>query len=244
VNERSAHLIGAALLVAFVACGDPYQHTNPYDPLASVGITVSGPDTLFSYTELGQFSAQIVPAFSDTAVRFAVSDSIVFVPTGNGSFVSMAPPLYPAARTVSVMALVGQVDTTISIDINGVPVTVQTYVWRHVGSKNVSLTQRVTVIQLRCPDTHLCGTLAVGGIWSVWVDGFDALGQLIVALHSSVANPDTGTVVATFVSRDTTIATVAPVGVRAANVTARKTGTTWVVATRGALLDSLQLTVH
>ena len=244
MNGRSAHLLGAAVLMAFVACGDPYQHTNPYDPLASVRIIVTGPDTIFSYTELGQFSAQIVPAMPDSAVRFAVSDSILFVPASNGAFVSMGPPLYPATRTVSVMALVGQVDTTISIDINGVPVTVQTYVWRHVGSKNVFLTQRVTEIQLRCPDTHLCGTLAVGGVWSVWVDGLDALGQQIVALHSSVANPDTGAAVATFVSRDTTIATVAPVGIRAANVTARKTGTTWIVATRGALLDSLQLTVH
>jgi hypothetical protein len=234
----------AAALVAAIACGDPYLHTNPYDPLASVNIIVSGPDTIFNYTEIGQFSSQILPAMPDTAVRFAVSDSVAFAPAGGGSFASMKPPLYPATKTVSVMVMIGQVDTTISEDIDGVPVTIQTYVWRHSGSKNVVLTQRVTKIQLRCPDTHACGALSAGGIWSVWVDGFDALNQPILALYSATANPSTGTPVASFTSRDTTIASVSPVGIRVANVTALKTGTTWIVASRGALLDSLQLTVH
>ena len=72
----------------------------------------------------------------------------------------------------------------------------------------------------------------------------DALGQPIVALHSPAANPATGTAVATFVVRDTTIASVAPVGIRAATVTARKSGSTWIVATRSSLLDSLQVTVR
>ena len=54
----------------------------------------------------------------------------------------------------------------------------------------------------------------------------------------------TGTPMATFTSRDTTVASVTPVGIRAATVTARKSGTTWIVATRNSLLDSLQLTVR
>ena len=33
-------------------------------------------------------------------------------------------------------------------------------------------------------------------------------------------------------------------GLSAVAVTALKAGTTWIVATRGALLDSIQLTVH
>ncbi len=234
----------AAALIAAIACGDSYLHTNPYDPLASVNIVLSGPDTIFSYTEIGNFTSLVMPAMPDTAVRFAVSDSVAFAPAGDGAFASMKPPLYPATKTVSVMALIGQVDTTISEDIGSTPVTVQTYVWRHMGSKNVVLTQRVTKIQLRCPDTHACGALSAGGMWSVWVDGFDALNQPILALYSSTANPSTGVPVATFISRDTTIASVVPVGIRVANVTALKTGTTWIVTTRGNLLDSLQLTVH
>jgi hypothetical protein len=105
-------------------------------------------------------------------------------------------------------------------------------------------TQRVTRIQLRCPDTHACDTVSTGGGWSVWVDGFDALNERIYALTSATANPATGTVIATFAVRDTTIASVSPVGIRAANVTALKSGTTWIVGTRGTLLDSLQLVVQ
>lgn len=81
-------------------------------------------------------------------------------------------------------------------------------------------------------------------MWSVWVDGFDALNQPIVALHSPAANPATGTAVATFSARDTSVASVSPVGIRAASVTALRSGTTWIVGTRGSLLDSLQLVVR
>jgi hypothetical protein len=245
---RIAALVGIVILVTcftFATCDDPYLHNNPYDPADSVVITVSGPDTLFSYGELGHFGAQVVPVLSDTAVQFAVSDSNAFQPAGAANFSSLAPPLYPDTRTVNVMAMIGQVDTTVSEYVGGVFTVIRTHVWRHVGSMNVVLTQRVTRIQLRCPDTHACDTLSAGSMWSVWVDGFDALGQEIVALHSTVADPCTGMpVVATFVARDTAVANVLPVCVRVATVTALKTGTTWIVATRGSLLDSLQLVVR
>jgi len=65
-----------------------------------------------------------------------------------------------------------------------------------------------------------------------------------VALTAATTNPLTGTPVATFVSRDTTVASVLLIGIRAATVTARKTGTTWIVATRGSLFDSLALVVR
>jgi hypothetical protein len=139
-----------------------------------------------------------------------------------------------------VKATIGTIDTTLGRDYQAV----QTTVWRHEGSKSVVVTQRVVRIQLRCPDTHACDTLSAGAAWSVWANGYDALGQPIFALVSSTANPATGTPIATFVARDTTIASVAPVGIRAATVTARKTGSTWIVATRGPLLDSLQLVVR
>ena len=251
VARRPIALTGAAILVVSLACGDPYKHTNPYDPAYPVSVTVMGPDSLFSYNELGQYGAVIAPAFPDTAFRFASSDSSSFPPVGgpagtatfrNGGIV--APPLWPATRTVTVSAGVGAIDTLGSTAGSGVGPAQLIKVWRHSGYKLVTLTQRVVRIQLRCPDTHACDTLAAGGTWSVWADGFDALGQPIVALHSPAANPATGTAVATFVVRDTTIASVAPVGIRAATVTARKSGSTWIVATRNSLLDSLQLVVR
>jgi len=273
-ERRHVTLIGAAALVVAIACGDPYLHTNPYDPAAPVVFNITGPDSMFSYGQIGTYSVQIVPSFPDSAVIWKVDtvtihrggdvdtvidgvthanpgtgDTLVdgdslYNPNGFGMFQSIAPPLEPASATVTVEALIGSVDTTVEVDIDGVPVTLRTNVYRHVGYKSVVLTQHVTRIQLRCPDTHACGPLSAGGTWSVWVDGFDALNRQIYALTSATANPPGSPPIATFVSRDTTIAAVSPVNIRAANVTARKTGTTWIIAIRGALLDSLQLVVQ
>jgi hypothetical protein len=159
-------------------------------------------------------------------------------------FQSIAPPLEPASLTIAVEALIGSVDTTVERVIGAEYVTVRTHQYRHMGYKSVVVTQRVTRIQLRCPDTHACDTLSAGGTWSVWVDGFDALGRQIVALTSSTANPAIGPLIVTYAARDTTVVRVTPVRIRAANVTALKSGTTWIVATRGALADSLQVVVR
>jgi hypothetical protein len=249
--------IGALVIVA--ACGDPYAATNPYDPEALVTFTITGPDTLFSLGEQGHYTVQTNPALPDTAFQWAVDTATIFrpgvgptvvdgetvlSPSGTGSFTSLAPPLEPAAVTVAIAALVGSVDTTESRFINNRTVIIHTTVPRHIGYKGVVLMQRVTRIQLRCPDTHACDTLTAGGTWSVWVDGFDALGRQIVALTGSLANPLTGTPVVTYVVRDTTIALASPVGIRVAAVSALKSGTTWIVAMRGALRDSLLLVVQ
>src|ERR1019366_6395788 len=117
VGQRLAGLLGATLLVAFFACGDPYLHLNPYDPVYSVSVTVTGPDSLFSYAEIAHFGAVIVPAFPDTAVRFDTSDSLSFMPAGAASFEAgptIAPPLWPATKTVTVIAGIGAIDTTYS----------------------------------------------------------------------------------------------------------------------------------
>jgi hypothetical protein len=241
---RIAGPVAAVLLALASACGVPYQRTNSYDPAFPVSISIVGPDTLFSAEQVGTWGVQIVPAFPDTAFRYDCTDSIVFPPAGVGSFRSHFPPLYPLTRTVTVTGGVGSIDTVppSAGSVVGPAPTIKIY--RHSASKVIVLTQLVTRIQLRCPDTHACDPISVGGTWSVWVDGTDALNQQIIALHSSTANPATGTPVATFAMRDPTIASVSPVGIRAANVTALKTGTTWIVATRGALLDSLQLVVR
>ena len=91
---RRSIITAASLLLAF-GCGDPYLHTNPYDPAVPVSIVVSGPDTLFSYNELGIFSALTTPPFPDSAVKYASSDSVAFVPSGPATFTSKAPPMYP-----------------------------------------------------------------------------------------------------------------------------------------------------
>jgi hypothetical protein len=272
-NARSVPIITAALIVA-VACGDPYLHTNPYDPAVPVEFNFTGPDTLFSYGELAQYSVQTTPSFSDTAVQWAidtvtihrggnldtnlgggtfnnpgtgdttVAGDSLFRPLGGGLFQSTAPPLDPATVSMTVEALIGGADTTVGRFINGRTVAVQTKQYRHVGYKTVVLTQRLTKIRLRCPDVQACDTLSVGGTWSVWVDGFDALNRQMYAMTSSTANPTHGPPVVLYSVRDTAIAKVTPVHIRAATVTAQRTGMTWIIATRGALLDSLQLVVR
>jgi hypothetical protein len=238
---RAIGLLGGVVLSASFACGNPYQRTNPYDPAFGVTVTVQGPDTLFSSFQQGTYSAQTDPAFPDSAIHWPCCGSSF---GRSATFMSVAPPLWPQTRQQIIEAVIGGIDTLpASAGSTLGPVTpVRRY--RHAGSKSVVVTQRLVRIQLRCPDTHACDTLSVGSAWSVWVDGFDALGLQIYALVSTTANPSTGTPIATFAARDTTIASVSPVGIRAVNVTARKAGTTWIVATRDVLLDSLKLVVR
>jgi hypothetical protein len=234
-------LLGVAALTASFACGDPYQRTNPYDPAVDVRITVQGPDTLFSSFQQGTYAAQTDPSFPDSAIHWPCCGSS----SGrSATFMSVAPPLWPQTRQQIIEAVIGGIDTIPATAGSTLGPVTPIRLYRHAGSKTVVVTQRLVRIQLRCPDTHACDTLPVGAVWSMWVDGFDALGLQIYALVSTTANPVTGTPIATFVARDTTIASVSPVGIRASNVTARKSGTTWIVATRGALLDSLKLVVR
>ena len=256
----------AAILVVAIACGEPGPRNNPYDPLYPVTATMSGPDTLFSDLEVAQFNAQFMPSFPDTGITWGVGPVTVvsgvcdttvdgshfLQAAGAGAFRSIAPPLEPATVSITVAASVGAIDTTVSRDTIVAPctpftaatfVTIRTQQYRHSVYKTVIVMQRPMRIELRCPATHACEPVAVGGSWSVWVDGSDALGNPIHALASPTSNPQAGTPVATYASRDTTIASVVPVGVRAATALARKSGTTWIIATRGALVDSLQLVV-
>ena len=243
--QRSVPVIVFAALVAFVACGDPYQHSNPYDPAVPVNIVITGPETTYSWFEEAHYKATASPAFPDSSFEWTSSNVFAFVPGGGGIFTSgqlVPPPLYPATMTVQIAAGIGGYDTVGQPKADGPAPTVRA--WRHTTNKSVVMTQLVTRILLRCPDTHVCDPVSVGGIWSVWVDGFDALNHKIVALFNTGVNPATGSIVATFAVRDPTIASVVPVGIRASTVTALKAGTTWIVATRGMLTDSIQLTVH
>jgi hypothetical protein len=267
---RIAALAGIACTVAFVACGDPYLHTNPYDPAVSVSYSFTGPDTLFSLGQVAQYRVQTTPAFPDsafiwvidTAQRLPVSvdgdttvDGTVYASNaGNGAIQVRTLPLEPASTTIGLHADIGTIDTLYNVLLPGVLggsggeyqqfESVRGVLARHIGTKLIVMMQRVTRIQLRCPETHACDTLSAGGTWSVWVDGFDALNRQIATLTSSTANPASGPPVVTYAVRDTTIAHSSPVGIRSTTITALKSGTTWVVATRGALLDSLQLVVQ
>lgn len=243
MRRRTLGLVAAATLAALVACGDPYMHTNPYDPVYPVTITIAGPDTLYDSFELATYTATSSPAFPDSAVTwtsFGLASN-----GGEGTFQSVGAPLWPEYFTATVTALIGKVDTTVGRNYTAVRISI----WRHSAEKTVIMTQRLTRIALRCPDVHACDTLGVGGVWSIWVDGFDASNQHIYAFASSAANPSTGAPIALYTSRDSTIASVSSLnGIRAVNVTALKVGTTWIVGTRIAaqdtLRDSLQVTVH
>ena len=269
-SARQIHALAFSAVIVTVAgaCGDPYPATNPYDPETPVEFTVTGPDSLFSLGESAQYTATTVPAFSDTSFVWAtdtVYNYLKFLPeatspiddgslflkgNGTGTYQSIAPPLEPNVYNIAIAVSVGSIDTTVSRNNQ----TIQTTQPRHTAYKTVVVTQRLVRIQLRCPDTHSCAPLAVADSAFIWVDGVDALGHQITALTNPTANPPVGDpqvtfgttnrAVATYVSRDSTVATVSPVGSRVGRVTARKPGSTWIVATHLSVSDSLQIVVH
>jgi hypothetical protein len=236
----------AGLVVAF-ACDDPYQHTNLYDPATPLDASLAGPDTILSSGQLAQYHVVSTPAFADTAGAWNVLPNQMWLKSaGNGAFLFFPPPVIePDYDTVQVVVELGAYDTTkTTSNGGGMSFASVTQAYRRRYVKTVLLTQRVTRIQLRCPDVHVCDTMSVGGSWSVWIDGFDQLNQALAGLTGPTQNRFTGLPIATFTVRDPSVAGVAPIGIRAANVTALKTGSTWIVASRDSLRDSLQLIVH
>ena len=170
-------LAAAGVLALLSSCGDPYGATNPYDPDYPVTFTITGPDTVFSLGETAQFTVSTVPVFPDTAFRWTVDtvtivkegvgDTVVdgatiFPPDAAGAFTSIAPPLYPQTANITIAALIGSVDTTLQRYIDTTYVTIRAIEPRHVGYKTVVVTQRLTRIALRCPNTHTCAPLAGG----------------------------------------------------------------------------------
>jgi hypothetical protein len=228
LRRRLATLIGFGALVAGFGCRD-FKHTNPFDPEDfGAGITVVGPDTLFTIGASGTYAYKSVPAFVDPTAVWSSSSPNDLYTEGKDTFDVTRAPLYPLTESVGVTVALGETNT-----LHGAA-------WVTGAGKTVVLTQRLVRIQLRCPASHTCDTLDAGGAWSAWVDGFDAGGTQILGLDIPTVNPTAGTPIATFVSRDTTIASVKPVGIRSANVTAVRSGTTWLVATRIARLDTLR----
>ena len=233
-----AWMIGVSTAATSSACHD-FQHTNPFDLLTpDTELTVLGPDTLFTIGTVAKFSmAGKLGPFTDPTALWRSSILNDLNGDFTGTFVLYKAPLYPVAETAFV-----------AVDIGHYVTAAGASAWTRSFGKNVILTQRLVRIQLRCPATHACDTLNAGGAWSVWVDGIDAGGSQIIGLELPGTNPAKGAPIAVFVSRDTTVATVSSAGVRAADVTALRSGTTWIVSTRIAkpdtLRDSLQVVVR
>ena len=245
IGERRATMVfaGVALMLS-IACGEPLARTNPYDPNVPVTIIIEGPDTIFNSFETVAYPARTDPAglFSDTSFQYQ-SGNTQLLTVSQGGFLVVSTPLYPAAAAVTVTVGLGAFDTIPqAITQNGPPPHVVAY--RHFATKTIYLSQRIKNIKLRCPDTHTCDPLAVGGAVSVWVDPTDSLGHQIQAYFSPVANSTTPTALVTYSVRDPSIASVVPLGTRVGTVTALKPGTTWIIGTRGTLVDSVQLVVH
>ncbi|HEY2849771.1 MAG TPA: hypothetical protein VGI97_07830 [Gemmatimonadaceae bacterium] len=231
MRQRWAALIGFTALVAVFACND-YRRTNPFDPEVrpeSLHVVVVGPDTLFTIGQTAEFTLGGTPVFTDPTERWAASNRYELDGEGTGTFDLFTAPLYPATDAVEVTVGIGHYITP-----NGASAWIRTFF------KEVVVTQRLVRIQLRCPDTHACDAQAAGGTWSIWADGFDKGDREIVGMEVLSANPARGTPIASFASRDPSIAAVAAVGIRAANVSALRSGTTWIVATRVALADTLR----
>ena len=213
------------------SCRD-FTHTNPFDSSTPIEVTIVGPDTLWNASDFAQYTFQSVPAISDSTARWVGGASDLRGDL-SGGYLVYYPPLYPETEAINIVLEIGKYEGDKGHAF-----------WRRAFGKTVIVTQRLVRLQLRCPDVHACDPLAVGEAWNVWLDGFDSTGNRPTGMVAPMDNPDTGAPLAQFVSRDTTIATVSPVGVRAATIAALKSGTTWVVASRGALRDSLQVTVR
>jgi hypothetical protein len=235
-------LAGAALALSW-ACGEPFVRTNPYDPNVPVTVTLDGPDTIFnSFTQVF-YPAHADPAvFPDSAFQYTSTQPRV-LQAAPGSFFVEVTPLYPAVIPVTVVVGVGAIDTQPpSAGGNGPAAHVTVY--RHSVTKIIYLSQRIKNITLRCPDTHACPAMSVGGSDTVWVDPTDSLGHPIQTFFGSTTNSTTGDLLVTYSVRDATIASVVPIGVRAGAISALKAGSTWIIGTRGPLVDSIQLVVH
>jgi hypothetical protein len=226
--------------------GEAAQYTATTVPAFSDTSFVWQTDTIYNYLKY-------LPPTPPTS---PIDDGSLFLlGNGAGSYRSLAPPLEPNVYNIAIAVSVGNVDTTLQISgAGGGTITIQTKQPRHTAYKTVVVTQRLVRIQLRCPDSHSCAPLAAGDSAFIWVDGFDALGHQITALTNPSANPAVGDpqaapnttnrAVATYVSRDSAVASVSPVGSRVGRVFARKPGSTWIVATHLSVSDSLQIVVH
>ena len=224
-----------------VACTD-YAHTNPYDPAVPKVITISGPDTIFNFGDTAIYAATMTPAVADSALHFVDSYYLTSIgATGTAIVTNKKPPIFPLLQAFTIFVHFGALDTVMTL--SGALISVPTITYRDSALRTIYLTQRITRIQLRCPVAHACDTMSVGGAWTAWADAFDG-GGAGLAGYTSTTNPPTGDAIATFVIRDTTVATFTPVGVRVANVSALKSGSTWIVATRGSIADSLRLVVR
>ncbi len=220
-----------AVLAVGVACFD-FAHRNPFDPATPLEVAIV-PETLFSVGGEIHFVFSTVPEIIDPTASWSGGNAELN-PQGGGIFVSRAAPLWPQTETIPVSISVGRNDVLHLVS----------YQYSRVFGGSIVITQRLVRIQARCPDTHLCDTLSVGATASVFVDGSDALGSAISGLSSPAANPLGVTPIAQFIVRDSSIASASAIGMRVAVATARKSGSTWLVAQRDSLRDSVRIVVR
>lgn len=224
------------ILVLAVACID-FRHTNPFDPGVPVTVTIF-PETLYSVArDLVHFTFATVPSLTDPDAIWSASANDLFASGSAGDLDSEGAPLWPQTETVPI---------TIGIGRYAVNSTLVTHSYDYTRSINgsVVITQRLVRIRTRCAGPPACDSAPAGATTAVFVDGVDALGSGLSGLADSTTNPLTASPIFVFTVRDTTIATAAPVGMRAATVTARRVGSTWIVAQRDSLRDSLRITVR
>jgi hypothetical protein len=232
-NSRArTTLAGALALTLCVACLD-IKHTNPFDPDTPLRVTIM-PETVFSVAGEVHFTFSTVPEIIDPGPTWGGGNTDLSPLGDAGIFFSHAAPLWPQTETIQVSIGVGRNNL----------LNLPHYSNSRVFNGSVLITQRLVRIQARCPDTNVCDTLSAGASWSVFVDGFDALGSGIAGLATPTMNPLNVAAIAQFIVRDTSIASASPIGMRAASVTAKRSGSTWLVAQRDSLSDSLRLVVR
>jgi hypothetical protein len=162
----------------------------------------------------------------------------LYTTDGTGLLYSAGAPLWPKTDTVPITIGIGLHYLKYDFSVT------HSYDYTRTITGSVIITQRLVRIRARCAGALPCDSLPAGAATSIFVDGFDALGSGLSGLPDSTTNPLTASPVFVFTVRDTAIATAAPVGMRAAMVTARRVGSTWMIAQRDSLRDSLRITVR
>jgi hypothetical protein len=212
-RPRMGATIAAFAAGLTLACGE-YAHRNPYDPETGTRIVITGPDTLWSISEVAAYTATVSPAVPGGAgLIWSVADpgngDQVLGSRGAGSFQALD------VGVANVLASVG----------------------RHTVSKRVVVRQRAARLFFFCPNACTSLSMANGTTRDLFVGQYDALGTGLRSGEArspvTYSSRDPGIVAIVPGS-------AAPTGV---SIRAFAPGTAYVLAQLGDWKDSVRVTV-
>jgi hypothetical protein len=141
---RTGLVVASALFVLVESC-EAFTHTNPYDPETPFEYAISGPDSLFSLGQVASYAIESKPALADTAGIWSCECLEVVSHAGTRTFSmsgQVAPPQWPATKTVRLNALIGKYDTIVFINSPAGPSPELVQRYRRTLTRTIVITQR------------------------------------------------------------------------------------------------------